>query len=124
MLFSAALNRTAWVCACVINDFALVQLAEMEDRDRQANPGEGEEQRERDGMALRLDALQETADRDVDRERAHDIIQAPLEFVRLELIVTIHAALLAGERGIDRAQDLPVVDRRERRSAGCGPRWW
>ena len=96
--------------------FPLVQLTKVQDRDRQANSRQRKEKGERDRVALRPDALEEGRNRDVDGERAHDIVQAPLDLVRLELIVTAHAALLVGQRRIDRSQQLPVVDGRERGS--------
>ena len=48
--------------------------------------------------------------RDINGERPHHVVEVPLRFAGLQLVMTIDAALLAGQRRIDRAQHLMAVD--------------
>ncbi len=65
--------------------------------------------------------MQEFPDRRVDREGAHHIVQLPI-VVRLQPVVTIDAAALAGNRWVYRSEDLFLADRQELRDRGrIGP---
>ena len=99
--------------------FALARLPEMEHGDRQADRGQRREQAKTQLIALRSDLPQKRTHGNVDRERAHDVVELPRLHALLQLVVAIHAALLAGERWIDGPEHQSAIDRRQ-----LGHRFW
>src|ERR1700687_5674906 len=85
------------------------QLTEVHQRNRQASERECEEETQSDAGTLPNHGAQKRRDRDVDHERADDIVEMPLRFVRLERVMTANATLFARQGRIKRAEyPLPI----------------
>ena len=82
----------------------------MQNRDDEPNSGQRCKQTETDRVALPSDGCNESVQRDINGERPHHVVEVPLRFAGLQLVMTIDAASLAGQRRIDRAQHLMAVD--------------
>src|SRR4030088_172951 len=93
----------------------------MAERNTQPDPADQKEDDQRDRGGFEAKVVQEFPDRRVDREGAHHIVQLPI-VVRLQPVVTIDAAALAGNRRVYRSEDLFLADRQELRDRGrIGP---
>src|SRR6476660_8309661 len=91
----------------------------MNERDRQARECQREEEPEPAGGALPADALQERRQRNVDREGAHHVIEAPLGEAWLESVVTADATLLVRNRRVDGAEHELAIDVQQLRPGFC-----
>ena len=90
--------------------FPLPRMPEMENRNHYSDRSQQCEEQQAHAVALGPDFLHESGHRHIDRKRAHDIVQPPLRFSGLELVVATHAALFTRQRRIDRAQHECALD--------------
>src|SRR5260221_14714224 len=86
----------------------------MQDRDVEADRAEQEEDADAQAEVLHAAARQEGSGGNIDDEGAEHIVELPLR-AGLQLVVAVDAALLARQRGIERAEKRLPVERHETR---------
>jgi hypothetical protein len=95
------------LCSRRIESF---QLPEMNERDRQAHECQGKEETQSDASALPRYGAQKRRHRDVDHERADNVMEMPLRFIGLKGIVTANATLFVRDGRIDRTEHQFAID--------------
>src|SRR5882724_3521676 len=86
------------------------QLPEMNERDRKAPEYQSEEETQSDAGALPCYGTQKGRHRDVDHERADNVVEMPLRLIRLESIVTANATLFLRNGRIDCTEHQFAID--------------
>ena len=89
---------------------SLGELPEMQNGDEKAESGRREENHQCQADGIDQRAPEEGTGGNIDRERPHDVVQAPVRLIRRHLVMTIDAALLAGNRRVEGAKDEPPID--------------
>src|SRR5882724_11376314 len=86
------------------------QLSEMNERNRQARECQCEEETQSDAGTLPHYGMHKGRDRDIDHERADNVVEMPLRFVGLECVMTVNATLFVRDGGINCAEHQFAVD--------------
>ena len=86
------------------------QLPEMNKRDRQARKCQSEEETQSDAGALSRYGAQKRRHRDVNHERADNVVEMPPRFIGLENVVTANATLFVRDGRIDCAEHQFPID--------------
>ena len=87
-----------------------LQLPKMNKRDRQARKCQSEEETQSDAGALSRYGAQKRRHRDVNHERADNVVEMPLRFIGLENVVTANATLFVRDGRIDCAEHQFPID--------------
>ena len=87
----------------------------MHQRNRQARECQCEKETQCDAGALPRHGAQKRRDRDVDCERADDVVEMPLRLVGLERVMTANATLFARQGGVNGAKHPLAIDVEQRR---------